>query len=91
MKNDIHVGDLVMMVYTDNDLLCEHAKAFIGIPMIVQGLTFDSLHCEECFCRWQSVHIARLDRRVALKVSWLKKIPPLATDETITEQERITA
>ena len=97
VKNDaIGVGDLVMMVYTDNDLLCEHARQFIGIPMRVRNMLINTLICADCGYQWQNAIIATFNGDTpttysALKVSWLKKIPPLVADETITEHERITA
>ena len=100
MSDQIEAGDLVYMVGDPLDLLCEHAQRYLGLPFKVEGI-FDApwLICPYCFRHWKNVRLAKIDEAVSigdanfLRMSWLKKIPPAAPEETeqYGERKKVTA
>ena len=87
----IQVGDYVYIVGNSNDLLCEHVTRWLGLPRKVMSIV-ESAHlvCTECEERiWPNVKVARLGN-IAMRVTWLKRIDPLAEPETVERDDEVT-
>lgn len=86
-------GDLVYVVGNPLDLLCPHVQEHLGLPLRVGDVMFGNLVCEQCRLTWRESRIAVFDRNYphALRLSWLKKFPPLVETESIAADEKVPA
>lgn len=92
----IKEGDNVYVIGSALDLLCPHVINFLGMPLKVKSVRRASLICADCNRTWSDVDLALFDghKPQALRLSWLKKIEPLAPedhDEHYDEVPRISA